>query len=32
MRIANGALAQTVGNVDALLFRFFEYLPWEVLN
>ena len=26
--IANGALAQTVGNVDALLFRFFEYLPW----
>ncbi|NMM78243.1 BCCT family transporter [Acidovorax sp. SRB_24] len=26
--IAHGALAQTVGNVDALLFRFFEYLPW----
>ena len=26
--IAGGALAQTVGNVDALLFRFFEYLPW----
>lgn len=26
--VANGALAQTVGNVDALLFRFFEYLPW----
>ncbi len=28
--IAGGALAQTVGNVDALLFRFFEYLPWTV--
>lgn len=26
--VANGALAQTVGNVDALLFRFFEYLPF----
>lgn len=26
--VAQGALAQTVGNVDALLFRFFEYLPW----
>lgn len=26
--VAGGALAQTVGNVDALLFRFFEYLPW----
>ncbi|MEO6031126.1 MAG: BCCT family transporter [Burkholderiaceae bacterium] len=26
--IANGALAQAVGNVDALLFRFFEFLPW----
>ncbi|RYF08996.1 MAG: BCCT family transporter [Comamonadaceae bacterium] len=26
--VAFGALAQTVGNVDALLFRFFEYLPW----
>ena len=26
--IAGGALAQTVGNVDALLFRFFDYLPW----
>ena len=25
--VAQGALAQTVGNVDALLFRFFEYLP-----
>ena len=25
--IAGGALAQTVGNVDALLFRFFEFLP-----
>ena len=25
--LAQGALAQTVGNVDALLFRFFEYLP-----
>ncbi len=24
---AAGALAQTAGNVDALLFRFFEYLP-----
>ncbi len=26
--VANGALAQTVGNVDALLFRFFDYLPF----
>jgi choline/glycine/proline betaine transport protein len=26
--VAQGALAQTAGNVDALLFRFFEYLPW----
>ena len=26
--VANGALAQTVGNVDALLFQFFEYLPF----
>lgn len=26
--VAGGALAQTVGNVDALLFRFFEFLPW----
>lgn len=26
--IAGGALAQTVGNVDALLFRFFEFLPF----
>ncbi|PIG00259.1 BCCT family transporter [Comamonas sp. 26] len=26
--VAQGALSQTVGNVDALLFRFFEYLPW----
>lgn len=25
--IAQGALAQSVSNVDALLFRFFEYLP-----
>ncbi|VTU19047.1 High-affinity choline transport protein [Variovorax sp. PBL-H6] len=25
--VANGALAQTASNVDALLFRFFEYLP-----
>ena len=25
--VAQGALAQTAGNVDALLFRFFEYLP-----
>ena len=25
--VAAGALAQTAGNVDALLFRFFEYLP-----
>lgn len=25
--VAQGALAQTVGNVDALLFRFFDYLP-----
>ncbi|HET6555553.1 MAG TPA: BCCT family transporter [Dyella sp.] len=24
---ATGALAQTAGNVDALLFRFFDYLP-----
>lgn len=26
--VAHGALAASVGNVDALLFRFFEYLPW----
>ena len=26
--IAGGALAATASNVDALLFRFFEYLPW----
>jgi choline/glycine/proline betaine transport protein len=26
--VAFGALGQTAGNVDALLFRFFEYLPW----
>lgn len=26
--VAHGALSQSVGNVDALLFRFFEYLPW----
>lgn len=26
--VAQGALAQTASNVDALLFRFFEYLPW----
>ncbi|WP_084153694.1 BCCT family transporter [Simplicispira psychrophila] len=26
--MAQGALAQTVGNVDALLFRFFDYLPF----
>lgn len=26
--VAQGALAQTAGNVDALLFRFFEYLPF----
>lgn len=26
--VAAGALAQTASNVDALLFRFFEYLPW----
>ena len=26
--VAQGALAQTVGNVDALLFKFFEYLPF----
>lgn len=25
--VAQGALAQTVGNVDALLFRFFDFLP-----
>jgi len=25
--VAQGALAQSAGNVDALLFRFFEYLP-----
>ena len=25
---AQGALGQTAANVDALLFRFFEYLPW----
>jgi choline/glycine/proline betaine transport protein len=27
LNVAQGALAQTAGNVDALLFRFFEYLP-----
>lgn len=27
MNIAQGALSATAGNVDALLFRFFEYLP-----
>ncbi|MDR0224847.1 MAG: BCCT family transporter [Burkholderiaceae bacterium] len=26
--VAQGALGQTAANVDALLFRFFEYLPW----
>lgn len=26
--IASGALAATASNVDALLFRFFEFLPW----
>ena len=26
--VAMGALGQTASNVDALLFRFFEYLPW----
>ena len=26
--VANGALAATASNVDALLFRFFEFLPW----
>jgi len=25
--VAQGALAQTMGNVDALLFRFFDFLP-----
>ncbi|MEP6966432.1 MAG: BCCT family transporter, partial [Polaromonas sp.] len=28
--VAQGALAQTVGNVDALLFRFFDFLPLTV--
>ncbi len=28
MHIAGGALAATASNVDALLFRFFEFLPW----
>lgn len=27
MHVAQGALAQSASNVDALLFRFFEYLP-----
>nr|WP_027015395.1 BCCT family transporter [Comamonas composti] len=26
--VAYGALGQAASNVDALLFRFFEYLPW----
>ncbi|NDP61857.1 BCCT family transporter [Polaromonas sp.] len=29
-QVAQGALAQTVGNVDALLFRFFDFLPLTV--
>ena len=29
--VAQGALTQTVGNVDALLFRFFEFLPLTAL-
>ena len=28
--MAQGALAQTVGNVDSLLFRFFDFLPLTV--
>lgn len=28
MHVAQGALSATAGNVDALLFRFFEYLPF----
>ncbi|QLI81780.1 BCCT family transporter [Chitinibacter fontanus] len=29
MNVANGALAATAGNVDALLFKFFDYLPFS---
>ena len=28
LNVANGALSATAGDVDSLLFRFFEYLPW----
>lgn len=29
MNVAHGALAATAGNVDALLFKFFDYLPFS---
>ena len=32
IHVAGGALGATAGNVDALLFRFFEYLPWPMLT
>lgn len=30
--VAGGALSAAAGNVDALLFRFFDYLPWPQLT